>query len=192
MKKKTSILYALPLLLLACNNEATNDSVEKADSINEARRDRADSTGGYAADAQTTDFFVTAANSGLAEVRLGEMAAQRATNKKVKDMGKMLAEDHRAVNQELKGLARQRNVSLPDSVGDDKRKEIDKLGDKKGKDFDKSYINEMISSHERSVDLFQKQVDNGNDAAVKTFAANTLPRLQMHLDSLKSIKKAID
>lgn len=192
MKKKTSILYALPLLLLACNNEAANDSVEKADSINEARRDRADSTGGYAADAQTTDFFVTAANSGLAEVRLGEMAAQKATNKKVKDMGRMLADDHRAVNQELKGLARQRNVSLPDSVGEDKRREIDKLGDKKGRDFDKSYINEMISSHERSVDLFQKQVDNGNDAAVKTFAANTLPRLQMHLDSLKSIKKAID
>lgn len=192
MKKKTSILYALPLLLLACNNEAANDSVEKADSANEARRDRADSLGTYAADAQTTDFFVNATNSGMAEVSLGEMAAQKATNKKVKDMGRMLASDHRAVNQELRSLARQRNVSVPDSIGEDKRKDIDKLMDKKGRDFDKTYINEMISAHEKSVDLFQKQVDNGNDAAVKTFASNTLPKLQMHLDSLKSIKKAID
>ncbi len=190
MKKRTSLLYILPFLILACNNKP-KDSVQAADSTNEAHKDKADSTGTFQTDAATSDFLVKAANVGMAEVKMGELASQKSVNSKVKGMGEMMVMDHTAANAEVKTLAGQLNVNLPVAVGDDKQKAFDDLSGKKGKDFDKAFVDQMIRDHEDAIDLFKKAVDDVKDPNVRTFANNTLPKLQMHLDSFKVVQKTI-
>ena len=195
MKAKKNLLYALPFLLFACNDEGKDnkDSVEVADSVNESREEKADSTGTVqAADTETADFLVKAADCGMAEVKLGELAKQKATLAKVKGMGDMMSADHQKVNEEVKNLASRRNVSLPTSVGDDKQKDIDALAAKTGKDFDKAYVRHMIKNHEDDIALFKRAIDKVHDADVRTFASNTLPKLQEHLDSFKVVQKIIN
>jgi putative membrane protein len=189
MKRKTSLLFALPFMLLACNNEA-KDSVEKADSANESKMD---STAGntITTDEETTNFLVKAANGGMAEVKLGELAQQKATTPKVKDYGAMLAHDHSAANDQVKTFAAQRNVTLPGMVGEDKQKVIDDLSKKTGKDFDRAYIKEMVDDHEKDIRMFEDASGKVNDAEVKTFVDNTLPKLRNHLDSAKAIQKML-
>ncbi len=184
------MFYALPFLLLACNNEP-KDSVQSADSTNEARKEMADSTGAYQVDQASSDFLVKAANAGMAEVKMGELATQKSTNKKVKDMGNMMVMDHGAANEQVKALATQLNVNLPATVGDDMQKTYDDLTSKKGKEFDKAYVAQMVKDHENAIDLFKKANDDVKDDKVRTFANNTLPKLQMHLDSFKAVQKII-
>ena len=58
----------------------------------------------------------------------------------VKAFGDMMVKDHSEAKQNLKAIANSLNIAIPDSVSDDSRKEIDKLKMKKGKDFDKAYV----------------------------------------------------
>src|ERR1700733_1901082 len=132
MKKRTILLYGFPLIMLACNSKP-KDSVQAADSTNVAKRDVADSAGTFAADPQTSDFLVKAANGGMAEVKLGELATQKANNAKVKSMGEMMVKDHSAGNAEVKNLATQLNVTLPSGVSEDMQKVYDDMAKKSGR-----------------------------------------------------------
>jgi len=189
MKKRTLFLLALPFMLFACNNES-KDSVEKADSINEARLDTMDRAA-IVPDEESSTFLVKAANGGMAEVEAGQMARQKAVNQKVKDFGSMMVHDHSAANDEVKTLAAKRNITLPDSVSAEKKQNAMELGRKTGKDFDKNFMTAMVKDHQEAIDLFEKASGNVKDSEVKTFIDNTLPKLRMHLDSAKAVQKAI-
>jgi putative membrane protein len=198
MKKMSFVLLALPIVF-ACNNGA-KDSVEKADSANEAKTDTtsnySDTTnkmnqGTLGVDQSTSDFMVKVADVGMTEVKAGHLAQEKSASTRVKDFGSMMIKDHSAAGDELKSLARQKNVTLPAAIGDDHQKKIDDLGKKTGKDFDKAYINAMVDGHESTVSDFEKASKNTKDADVKSWVDKTLPTLRMHLDSARAIKKAM-
>jgi putative membrane protein len=58
---------------------------------------------------------------------------------------------------------------------------------KKGKDFDKEYVSMMLDDHKKVIADFRKCADNCSDSTIKSFAANTLPVLEKHLDSIQAI-----
>ena len=189
-------LVAVPFLFMACNNEST-DSVSKADSLNEAKsdsnnmNDNSKMRGGVLGVSESTASFMTGvADVGMTEVKLGQLAQEKATNARIKAFGQMMVNDHSKAGDELKALAGKKNVTLPQTMGDDHQKKYDDLQKKLGKDFDKAYINAMVDGHESAVSDFKKNTDN-SDADVKEWVNKTLPTLQMHLDSAKAIKKAL-
>lgn len=189
MKKTTVLLLALSFALWACNNEG-KDSVEQADSANKANRGES-ARSPVATDAESTDFLVKAADGGMAEVQLGELGQQNAVNAKVKDFAAMMVHDHSLANDQVKALAGQRNVTLPATVSDENKNKRDDLAKKSGKDFDKAFMSTMVSDHEKTIRLFKDAAEKANDVEVKTFANNTLPKLQQHLDSAKAIQKRL-
>lgn len=191
MKKRTSLLSAFLIMLLACNNEA-KDSVEKADSINEVKQDSSvTNPQAIVTDEESTSFLVKAANNGIAEAQLGELAQQKAINPKVKDFGAMMKTDHAAANDLVAALASQRKVTLPVADGDVQKRDIEDLNKKSGSEFDRAYIKTMIRAHNETIDLFEQAADKVKDTEVKTFINNTLPKLKNHLDSAKAIQKII-
>jgi putative membrane protein len=200
MKKISFVLLALPFVF-ACNN-SSKDSVEKADSANEAKSDtnsnyndtthnKMSSGGTIAVDQSTADFMVKVADVGMTEVKLGGIAQDKSINKRIKDFGEMMRKDHTQAGDELKSLARRKNVTLPDSIGSAHRNKIDNLQKKTGKDFDRAYIDAMVDGHQSAVNDFEKASNNTKDPDVKAWVDKTLPTLRMHLDSAKAIQKAI-
>src|SRR5882757_6187717 len=122
MKKLMVVLSAVTITLEACNNE-TKDSVEKADSANAARLDSPAITNQpIKADEESASFMVKAADAGMAEVQMGQMAQSKAVDAKVKNFASMMVRDHSGANEQVKMLATQRNVTLPDSVSDEHKK----------------------------------------------------------------------
>ena len=103
----------------------------------------------------------------------------------------MMAKDHTQAGDELKSLARRKNVSLPDLIGSDHKNKIDDLEKKNAKDFDRAYIDMMVDGHQATVNDFEKASNNTKDPDVKSWVDKTLPTLKMHLDSAKAIQKAI-
>ena len=61
-------------------------------------------------------FMKEAAEGGMAEVQLGQLASQRASSDSVKQFGKRMADDHQKAADELKQLASQKGVALPTSL----------------------------------------------------------------------------
>lgn len=185
-----TLLCASALFFVGCNNEA-KDSVEKADSINEAKQDTASNNNMVVVDAETSDFLVKAANGGMAEVELGQLAQQKATNAQVKDFGAMMVHDHTMANDEVKALAARRSVTLPSMPGDEKKSDKEDLTKKSGAAFDKAFMSQMVDDHQETIDLFENSAGKVNDTEVKTFINNTIPKLKMHLDSAKAIQKRL-
>ncbi len=133
-------------------------------------------------------FMNEAAQGGMAEVKLGELAASKGATPEVKAFGQRMLTDHTKANDELKSLAAAKNVTLPTDVNSEQKAMYDKLSKLSGAAFDSSYVKGMVEDHEKDVADFQKQSDGAADADVKAFAAKTLPTLKSHLDQIKSIK----
>ena len=55
------------------------------------------------------------------------MAQEKAQNADVKGFAMMLVQDHSAVNDQVKSMASQKNIALPDSISADKKQMIDDL-----------------------------------------------------------------
>src|SRR5215204_3828966 len=151
---------------------------------------------GIITQASNQDSFMTeAAQSGMAEVMLGNLALQKSQNEQVRSFAQQVVTDHTAANTELTTLAASKNVTLPTAVSSKHRSAGGKLNGMSGTDFDKAFMKQMVKDHEAAVKLFSRESDRGTDADTKAFAAKNLPTLQNHLqmaktmnDSMKSMK----
>lgn len=198
MKKITTLLLASILAFSqACNNSSDKDSVDKANDMNDKKDTTTMSdnkkdtvTNAMSVNDNVATFAVKAADGGMMEVELGKIAAQKASNKKIKDFGEMMVKDHTKANDELKKLAAEKNITLPATISEDKQKHIDNLNKESGKDFDKDYIDMMVKDHKDDIDLFEDAAKNSKDSSFKNFAAKTLPTLYKHLGTAKAIQKS--
>jgi putative membrane protein len=132
-------------------------------------------------------FYKDAAEGGLSEVELGNLAQKKSNNESVKDFGAMMLKDHTAANDRLKGVAASKNISLPTSASMGQMATKAKLEILSGDTFDKSYIKGMIKDHEEDIAMFKKEAASGQDPDAKAFAVATLPTLRAHLKKIKSI-----
>lgn len=127
-------------------------------------------------------FFKEAAQGGMAEVALGQMAAEKGQNEAVKSFGQRMVKDHGKANDELKTLAKKEGVTLPTEMNaKDKalQQQLEKLS---GAEFDREYMKEMVKDHKKDIKAFEKQANQGKDPQVKAWASQTLPTLREHLE----------
>jgi putative membrane protein len=126
------------------------------------------------------EFMLKAAMGGMTEVKLGELASQRANNADVKQFGQQMVTDHNKANSELKDLATRKNVTLPADLEAKHKATHDRLMKLSGADFDREYMREMVKDHDQTVALFEKASQSSRDTELKNWAAQTLPTLRAH------------
>lgn len=189
MKKLLAFSLISLLCIAACENrERTQDPKDVAEGQNEAKFDNTQ----VESDAE---FAVKAADGGMMEVAMGKLAQTKATQKEVKEFGSMMHTDHSAAGDELKSLAKTRNISLPATLSNDKQKKYDELNAMQGDKFDREYISFMVKDHKEDIEEFREQAREGKDADIRNWASSKIPILEHHLaeaqriDSLLSKKK---
>jgi putative membrane protein len=187
---------AFALTCVSCNNSGGADSAQAAKDTNATKMD---STGTGTTTATPTippsvskadqQFAVDAANAGMTEVQAGQLAQQKGMAKDVKDYGAMMVKDHTMAADKLKAVATSKNITLPSAISPDMQKNIDDLQKKEGKDFDKAYIDMMVSDHKKVISAFEDEAKNGSDADIRGFADSTLHTLRHHLDDAEKCDK---
>jgi putative membrane protein len=135
-----------------------------------------------------THFAIKAAQGGMAEVKLGQLAADKASSPDVKAFGQHMMDDHTKANDQLKSIAQGEGITLPGDVNQKQQATYDRLSKLSGADFDKQYVKSMVMDHEEDVKDFRKEANSGKDEKIKSFASQTLPTLQQHLDKIKGIQ----
>jgi putative membrane protein len=134
-------------------------------------------------------FIQDAYVDGLAQVELGKLAVQKASNDSVKQFAQKMIDDHSKANDELKAAAAHQNITFPDSLDSKRQSKVDKLAKLSGADFDRAYIKGEVKDHQQDVRDFQQEAKSGSDADVKSFASKTLPTLEEHLTTAKELDK---
>ncbi len=138
---------------------------------------------------QDKKFVEEAATGSMMEVRLGEIASQKAESEEVKTFGQKMMNDHSKVNDELKTIAQQKGIEVPQELKQKQQEKIDKLSQLGGKEFDRAYMDEMVKDHQKDVKAFRKQAEAGQDPDLKNFAATTADALEQHLEMAKNINE---
>ena len=132
-------------------------------------------------------FMTKAAQGGLGEVALGQLAQSHGSSAGAKQFGQQMVKDHTKANAQLKQVAARQGVILPAAPGPEEQAVKARLSGLSGTAFDKAYISDMVEDHEKDVADFKKEAATGKDPAVKAFAAKTLPTLQMHLQMARAL-----
>src|SRR5262249_10894072 len=136
-------------------------------------------------------FVTKAAQGGMAEVQLGQLAADNASTDEVKKCGQRMVTDHGKANDELKSLAQQKHITLPTDVDAKDKALHDRLAKMSGAAFDRAYMQHMLTDHKTDVNQFKKESTSGKDPDVKAWAAKTLPTLEEHLRLAEDANKVV-
>src|SRR5579875_1457525 len=81
-------------------------------------------------------FATKAAQGGLAEVQLGPLTTQKATDPQVKQFGRRMVHDHGKANSQLMSIAQAQNITLPTTLDSKDQEEYTKLQGMSGNAFD--------------------------------------------------------
>ena len=141
--------------------------------------------------ADQTNFLADALRANIAEVKLGQLAAERAQNLQVRQYGDMLRKDHTKSLEKASSLASEIGVPASSELTDQQRKQFESLQKLSGEEFDTTFLSQMVREHQTDIAKFSAQAQSGSDPEVMAFAKETLPTLQAHLQQAQSIQSAL-
>ena len=157
----------------------------------EAQEPAAVNSNSQAAPISDTRFARHAAEGGMAEVKMGELANARGQSISVKDFGRRMVNDHNAAGNELSSIAAREKVSLPGDLTKRDQAAYDQLSKLSGPAFDRAYARMMVRDHEKDISEFETEASSGRDENIKGFAQKTLPTLEEHLKLAREMLQAV-
>jgi putative membrane protein len=142
--------------------------------------------------APSTPHFVTkAALTDMYEVEAGKIASEKGQSKAVKEFGRQMVEAHSKTGEELRGIvqAEKLAVKLPARLDKKHRKMIAALREAKVEDFDETYLAQQVKAQDGAAELFDSYAEEGGNAALKQFAANTLQAINQHREQAEELAR---
>jgi putative membrane protein len=131
-------------------------------------------------------FMNKAAQDGMAEIQLGQLAVQKGSSQSVKDFGGRMVTDHSRANDRLRNIATEKSVAFPGSLDAKDQALYDRLSGLSGDAFDRAYMQAMLRDHVQDVAEFRRESKMAKDQDLRSFASNTLPNLE---DDLRMAKE---
>ena len=125
-------------------------------------------------------FVQNAAQGGLAEVELSQLAATRGGSEDVKKFAARMVSEHTKNNADLAWIAGSEGLTVPSELDADHLALKERLANTRGTEFDRLYVQTMRRDHTAMLHLLDgaKDID---DAKLKGFIAATRPVVAMHL-----------
>jgi putative membrane protein len=141
----------------------------------------------HADDKGKDDAFIKEAIQGnLAEQKLGQLAQEKGASEGVRNFGAHLEKDHSQANKNAMETARSLGVTAPTEPNKKQRETYDRLSKLSGEQFDKEFVKDMVKDHKKDVHEYTEHSKMSN--AVGTYAKETLPHLQKHLQEAESLQ----
>jgi putative membrane protein len=136
-----------------------------------------------------TEFVEKAGAGGLAEVEMGELGVQKATSGQVKAFAKQIVTDHTRANEQLTTVLRGKGLEIPSSRSDMHKAMLEKLQQEDaGKDFDRHFMEHMVTDHKSDIELFETAADDKKlEPELRNYAKMVLPTLREHLKQAQTI-----
>lgn len=192
-----ALVFALPAFAQS-NNAATNGTTAGASTSSGntttaspgTKTDNMKAAGAAKASISAQKFVTKAAQSDMFEIQSSKLVNQSdVQDTSTKNFAQKMIEDHTATTQQLKQLVSSKKVdaTLPKSMSKSQKAMLDKLKRLSGKALVRQYRQDQIPAHQKAVDLFQSYSKSGDNQALKSWANDTLPKLQQHLQMAQQL-----
>ena len=130
---------------------------------------------------QDKTFLNKAGAGNRAEVELGRLAMRQAATPAVKEFGRWMATDHTLANKRL--------ARIGDTIGHPIHPQPtpqdialkNRLQGLPGAQFDTQYMQAMVQDHQKDIQAFRQEAQNGQAQMLKMYARNMLPVIKQHL-----------
>lgn len=177
---KLSVLLSATALVLAV---APGLAAAQEDA-RESARERA------ATQAETKDFYNKLTQSNLTEVRLGELALFKSDNEEIRELGRILIEDHLRLQEDMREQIGE-GITLPSQVTGRTQKELNRLAKLSGERFDREFLDFMIQEHEKDISFLEQNARDLRSEEAVNFADRTIPILESHLERAEEIREQL-
>ena len=130
------------------------------------------------------------------DIETGELALKQSHTKAVRDLATQFINDHTAVRQQGRDLAKKLGVkpTPPAKLDliDAHKKAMAELRTKSGAEFDKAYAETEVGFHQAVLDAInQTLLPAIHNAELKAFVEKVGPAFQGHLEAAKQLQKTI-
>jgi putative membrane protein len=134
-------------------------------------------------------FVAKAMQGGMAEVQLGQLTLQKSSDEQVKQFAQKMIDDHSKMIDQMKPVAQQLGVSVPNKVSKKDTKTMAKLEGLSGSAYDQAYILDMVKDHKQDLSDFQTEASAGQDQTAKDEANQGSKIISQHLQMIEQIAK---
>lgn len=140
--------------------------------------------------AQVSDpqqFADMASSSNMLEIESSRLALEKSSSEEVKGFAQHMIDDHGKAAEDMMAAAQSDGITPATALQPHHQSQLDQLSGLEGEEFDQAYLAAQVAAHDEAIALFQAFSTNGEDSALKAFAANTLPTLQQHREEVGAI-----
>jgi putative membrane protein len=132
-------------------------------------------------------FIHEMSSENLLEIRLGQMARQKASNSEVKDFGQRMVTDHTKLQDQWTTMASKNGLKFKPGLGRKHGQKVDRLEKLSGKEFDRAYMTTMIQDQKDDVDYLQNESKAAHSTPVRDLVGSILPTFEQHLTLAKQV-----
>lgn len=136
------------------------------------------------------EFVKKAGAAGTAEVAMGKLGAQKATDADVKAYAQKMVADHTKANKELMAAAKSKSLEVPTEPDMMHKGMMEKFEHQSAdKDFNHDFMQQMVRDHKKVLEVFQSAAnDTTMDPELRGLAKKTLPTLEQHLADAQQLE----
>ncbi len=146
-------------------------------------------TSAKAATDEDKKFLAMASQSDQDELALSKLAETKAANPAVKAFAQKMVAEHTKMSASMKPFADSWGLAPASGPDADHQKELDKLNGLSGKDFDKEYIDDMVSDHAKALDAFTKEAKDTKDVKFQAAVIKGKTAVAAHKNMAYDLKK---
>lgn len=132
------------------------------------------------------EFLTVIRFANLWEIPMSELATERGSTETVKDVGKVLAADHKKLNTIVERMARQFGVPLPDEPTSSQKSWMAEISSKQGVEFDRVWADRLRAAHGTVFGLIAEVRAGTRNAAIRDFATSANDIVMKHMTLLES------
>lgn len=138
-----------------------------------------------------SDFMVKATQAHLAEIDMARLAKLQSKNERLKSYAGMVLHDHTDALADVTKLMKEKNVPEPKTFAAETKQDIARMSRLEGSEFDREFVNMMVSDHQKALELFRNTSASAHDTGVQDYADNMIPKLEKHLQKAQELQSKL-
>lgn len=135
-------------------------------------------------------FLKKTLEDSVAQVQMGQLAAQKSSSDDVKQFGQKMAQIHEQLNNQLKPIADKLDVSEPKGPSKKDKQKIEQMQSLTGPEFDAAFIKAMLDDQQSDVKNFKDEAQGAQNPNVQQVAKMDEPVLSQHLQILEQLAQS--
>ena len=139
-----------------------------------------------------SQYLAAAGASDKFEITEGRLAQSMGQSSKVKSFGAEMIADHTKSTQMLMAAAHKAGMtpSAP-MLTAAQQQMVSTLKATHGADFDRTYVQQQMQSHEQALATHQAYAQGGSNAMIASAAKKIVPVVQKHIDQLQTMSSGL-